>query len=101
MANLNDLYDAIQNKTFENLRCKIEMALLIKAQATLAAVDAPESRKAWAKNVFNNSEPESQYVLKYIIGLNNSQNITNMSNDNDSTVKTNVNTTIDMLYPNG
>jgi hypothetical protein len=101
MATLNDLYDAFQNKTFENLRRKIEVALLIKAQATLAAAGAPVARVTWAKSALTNIDSESRFIMNYLIGLNNSQSITNLSNDTDATVKTNVNTAIDTLYPAG
>jgi hypothetical protein len=99
MASLNDLYDAFQNKTFENLRRKIEIALLIKAQVTLADANAPASRKTWARSALANIETESTLIVKYLIALNNSQTVNGLSNDSDSTVKTNVNTVIDVLYP--
>lgn len=98
MASLNDLYDAYQNKTFEGLRRKIEMALLIKAQVTIAA-GTPAERVAWAKGALNDIENESRRLLNYVIGLNNGQTVPNIASDADATVKTTVNTAIDLLYP--
>lgn len=100
MATLNDLYDALQNQTFEQLRRKIEVAVLIKAQAVLAAADTePEERVVWAKRAIDNMGNESRVVLNYLIGLNNSQTVNNLANDTDNTIKTSVNTAINVIYP--
>jgi hypothetical protein len=99
MANLNDLYDAFQNNTFENVRRKIQVALLIKAQSTLVDGNAPVERKAWARAALTNVESQSYLILNYLIALNNGQTVNGLSNDTDNTVKTNVNAAIDALYP--
>lgn len=101
MATLNELYDAFQNQTFESMRRKIEVALLIKAQAVIGGSNQPASRVSWAKAAIRDIENESRYMLKYLIAQYNAQSVTALSNNSDSTINTAVGTAIDVLYPAG
>lgn len=101
MATLNELYDAFQNQTFESMRRKIEVALLIKAQAVIGGSNQPAMRVAWAKSAIGDIENESRYLLKYLVAQYNAQSVATLASNSDATINAAVGTAIDVLYPAG
>lgn len=98
MATFLEIHNALNTSTLEDLRKKIWVAVLIKAQAIIINDDALASQKSWANSVLRNPNYETECLLHFVIGLNSGLTIAQMAGAADNSVQTAVNNAITALY---
>ncbi len=99
MATYNEIYTSISSQTFEPLRQKVWVAVLVKAKSVLNDANAPADRLTWAKNAFVNTDYETESLMRNVIGGSVASAISAMASVADSVVQTAINNAVDVLYP--
>ena len=97
MATYLELYTLRGNP---DLRQKIEVALTIAADTIRsegAGVNGHPLRIAWAKQVLNGLQGESEKALRMLLAVNRGANTTQIQGASDSAIQSNVDSIINIL----
>ena len=95
MATYADLRNAFNQ---DDLRNRVEVALIIKAHAIIAEAAPSETRLTWAKDVLSSSYSEAASLLKYVLAANAASTIEQINGASDVSISTAVDAAIDKLY---
>ena len=86
MAAYQDIYGLFSN----DIRLKVEVALLIRAQAYLDAANPTAQQRAWARHVFTSTTGEAMLMLKYLLAKNNGLTTAQIAGASDATIQSQV-----------
>jgi len=99
MATHIELFDAIADETFTNIRRRISVAVLKKAQAVIEAPTTHAySKREWAKRVFFDLAEETERMLLYLVADYSHLTVNQIAAVDDSMTSTAVEATVDLIY---
>jgi hypothetical protein len=87
MATYVELAGLLDN---DDLRKRVAVALLVKAQAYLDAGGATAAQRTWARNALNQPAPESNLMLRYLLAKNNGLTVAQINGVADATLQSQV-----------
>ena len=82
----------------DDLRNRVEVALIIKAHSIIAETSPSDTRLAWANGVLSSSRGEAESLLKYVLAANAASTIEQINGASDEAVSVAVDAAIDKLY---
>ncbi len=97
MATYLELHDLASSPTLSDLRKRIRVAIIIKANAVAESANPTAPAKEWSKAALGNPQFYEQTVLNYILADNAAATTTAITNANDTQVQTAVDAAVNTL----
>lgn len=97
MATYLELFDLTSSSTITDLRKKILVAVLIKANAIAESASPSAAAKEWSRAALRDPQSFEQTVLNYVIADNSGASTSAISGASDAQVQTAVNAAVDTL----
>ena len=98
MATYAELFDI---QTDAVLRNKIQIAVIVKAQALIDLASPTANQVTWAANALNDPTKMMTKIMPYVLAANKSATQSNILSASDSAVQTNVGAAVDKLISGG
>lgn len=98
MATYKEIYDLRSNS---DLRNKIAVAVLVKAQALLDLTTPTTKQVAWARDAISNPDGVAQPLLNYLLAKYDGLTVVQINGSPDSTIQTAVNSVVDAIIAGG
>ncbi len=96
MATLAELQTLAHNN---DLRGKIERAIVQKALAVMKEASPSVLRLQWAEDMLANPAGDIQLMLNYVLAENAGATIVQITEASDTAIQGNVDTAVDVLHP--
>ncbi len=97
MATYIELHDLTSSSTLVDLRKRLRVAMLIKANAIASSSSPTSNAKEWARSALRDPQQYEDMVLRYVLAANASATTTQIASATDATVQTAVNGAVDTL----
>lgn len=98
MATYTELFDL---KSESELRNKIAVAVMIKAQAYINGATPTTDELSWSSRVLVETISEADKLLLYLLGVNNAQDTSTITGASDLVIQNQVDTAVDALVAGG
>ncbi len=98
MASYTDLFELRSDSVLIN---RIAVAVTIKAQVYVDGATPTADELAWASRVLIAPRPEAEKLLHYMVALNNTATISQITGSSDATLQTAVDAAVDALVGGG
>lgn len=97
MATYFELNDLMSSGSIVDLRRRLNVAIVIKANAIAKAASPSATAKEWAKTALDNPQRYADTILRYVVADNASLTTAQISGAFDAQVQTAVNAAVDTL----
>lgn len=97
MATYFELHDLMSSSTVGDLRRRLRVAIVIKANAVAEAASPPAAAKEWARNALRDPQQFEDMVLRYVLADNAAATVSQITGASDAQVQTAVNAAVDSL----
>ena len=87
MATYTELRTLFDN---DNLRQRIGVALMIKAQSLLDGATPTADQRRWAQQIFSSPQAEADKMLKYLLAKNNTMTVAQIQAVTDAALSTQI-----------
>ncbi len=98
MATYQELYDL---RTNSDLRNKVAVAVIVKAQSLLDAATPTADEVTWANDAITNPVGKANQLLNYVLAVNKASTPANITGATDSAIQTNVDSAVDAIITGG
>ncbi len=98
MATYSDLFNIISDS---QLRNKVAVAVIKKAQTLLDGTTPTPNEVVWASNAISNPNRQAEKILAYVLAANSGSTVTAIKSASDSAIQSNVNDAVDALITGG
>jgi len=97
MATYAELRDFYGTSAFDGLAGKVAVAVLKKVEAIGNEATPTAEEIAWAKQALANPRAQAGILIGYILAVNDSATITQITNATDAAIQANVDSAVDKL----
>ena len=98
MATYEDLFNLKSNS---DLRNKIAVACVKKAQTLLDGETPASDEVTWASNALNNPIGQADKIMNYVLAANSAATVSQITSATDAAIQTNVDDAVDALIAGG
>lgn len=98
MATYNELYQISTGEILSDLRERVAVAALVKAELVSSEVSPPQSRLEWAREALNDPLGKVGFLLNYMLAVDNAATVAAITGVSDAALQTRVNTAVDKLF---
>lgn len=97
MATYLELFDIVSSPTIVDLRKRLRVSIIIKANAIAKASSPSDAAKAFARAALADPQSYEDMVLRYVVADNSAATTAQIAAATDAQVQTAVNAAIDTL----
>jgi hypothetical protein len=98
MATYSEIFELKSNS---ELRNKISVACVKKAQLLLDLATPTANQVAWASSTISNPNLQAEKIMNYVLVANGSATVSQINGATDTTIQNNVNAAVDALIAGG